>query len=195
MMRTPILVSLLLIVGGAAGTYFIGAFDSSAFLPAEKASSIIAVWACVAAFVSAAFVIQSYLETNAAFQQSQMPHLRIWVQDATGPAGEHFTCVNYENMTLNAFSDLTIHVAVKAKDVVVDLDSLFPDRMFMAGRDQRKRTFNTVKELGARGYQIESESAKAAPPRLCIAYDYTFAGRMQNVVIQEYEWRRGWHIA
>lgn len=123
-MRAPILVSLLLVASGASGTYFISVSDASAFPLAEKASSIIAVWACVAAFVSAAFFIQSYLETNAAFRLSKMPHLRIWVQDAQGPAGEHLTRVNYENMTLNAFSDLKIHVALKTKDVVVDLSSL-----------------------------------------------------------------------
>ena len=194
LMRTSILISVVLSLVGVAASYVIATWDVGSLPVAAKASTLVSLWACVAAFISAAFVIRSYLHTNRAFVLSQKPHLRIWVQNMTAKTSEqdptlvHMTAIHYENMTLNPFLDLTIGVMIRNSKVAVDLGDLFKPRMFMSGRDQRQRTFQTKKELLNRGFELSSQSATQDPPLLCISYNFTFDKRAESIEIQKYSW-------
>jgi len=97
-------------------------------------------------------------------------------------------------MTLNPFEDLTIHVNIRTPETTFDLSALFSTKMFMAGRDQRQRSFNTAKELLGRGYQLIPNATMIKPPHLCISYEFTFNQLKEIVKIQEYQWNGGWQI-
>jgi hypothetical protein len=202
-MRTSILISVALLVIGVSASYVIAAWDVAALPVAAKASTLVSLWACVAALISAAFVVRSYLQTNRAFVLSQKPHLRIWVQNMEAKTSEqdptrvHMTAIHYENMTLNPFLDLTIGIKVKTSKATIDLSDLFKPRMFMSGRDQRQRTFPTRKELLARGFELSSPNGAQDPPILCISYSFTFDKRTESIEIQKYSWdasRNQWSL-
>lgn len=196
-MRVSIVISLLLVLVGAITSYFIVTWDVASLPVSSKATTLVSLWACVSAFISAAFVIRSYLQTNRAFVLSQKPHLRIWVQNGNARTSQqdatpvHMTIVHYENMTLNPFQDLTIHVKVGNSKVSADLSELFSPKMFMSGRDQRQRSFPTKKQCLARGLDIEAEFPSDDPLKLSISYEFTFANKLEKVTIQMYFWDRG----
>lgn len=193
-MRISILISVVLLLVGVVASYVISTWDVASLPVAAKASTLVSLWACVAAFISAAFVIRSYLQTNRSFVLSQKPHLRIWVQNGEAPASAedpalvHMTAIHYENMTLNPFLDLTIGVKVKNSKVTIDLGNLFKPKMFMSGRDQRMRIFPTRNELLARGFELSSQSATQDPPILYISYSFTFDKRTELIEVQKYSW-------
>ena len=203
-MKPASYLSTLLVATGIVSSYIILTWDTAAFPIHDKASNVIALWATVAAFISAAFVIQSYIQTNLAFVLSQKPHLRIKVENLKPKKSEqdptlvHMTRILYANLTINPFEDLTIHVKVSNSKTSADLSDLFTPKMFMAGSDERQRSFITREELLAHGFEIESEFTSKDIPKLSISYNFTFNGRPEHVSIQQYIWNvesKEWNIA
>jgi hypothetical protein len=202
-MKIPTKISSFLIVLGLFGSSFILLQDTESLRLNEKISNHIALWAGVAAFISAAYVIASYLQTNYAFILSQRPHLRIRVENVMARISEqdhtlvHMTRILYENLTINPFEDLTIKVKVHNSKTVADISDLFSPKMFMAGHDARQRNFCTRTEILARGFEIESQFVASDPPKLSISYEFTFSQEVQQINIQQYAWdvtRKEWTI-
>lgn len=202
-MRISLFLTAILVSIGCTVTALILSWDPNAFKVADKTSNIISLWACIAAFVSAAFVIRSYIQTNHAFVLSQKPHLGLIVENVTINNGTdspqtHGTRIHYNNMTLNPFLDLTIKVMVKNSKATVDLSNLFSSSMFMAGQDRRQRIFSTRLELLSRGFELESEFTAKDIPQLFLSYEFTFQGALETISVQQYVWNvqaKQWQIA
>lgn len=206
MVKTPVLLSLLLLALGAVVTSLLFAYETTLELSgADLVSNLVQIWVAVAALVSVVFVVYSYLQTNRAFRASQEPHLliqlrsTIQVPNDQTPAdqGIHWTGISYQNITDNAFNDLMIRVSVTDGQHEACLDDLFRGPMFMAGRDSRTRSFTTAAHLRARGLDLEEALASEREVSLRIGYDFTFLGAAEHVDAQEYVWdvgQPGWQI-
>lgn len=205
-MKEAFLISVILIlVGGVATLLVTGNATSLKLDSAELVDTLIQIWLAVAAFVSAAFVVTSYIQTNRAFQLSQKPQLLIQVHNqvqepAEGPEkGErfHVTALSYRNLSPNQFEDLTIGLEVTAGDVHIGLEELFTPEMFMAAGDSRTRRFRTFEELDQRGFDMRAAVESGDEVLLRTGYQFEFMGKPQRVEVQDYRWdvvRNEWQL-
>ena len=153
MHKTPLFITCVLVLAAVLASLFISFSTSIELTDPELINAHLAIFACLGAFVSATFVIFSYLQTNRAFVESQRPHLLIQVQSfraresATSDRTIPMSRIEYRNITNNRFTDLTISPMVSADNQTFDLSGLFREKMTMIGLDFRQRTFNPVEEL------------------------------------------------
>lgn len=152
--------------------------------------SIIASWG---AFISATFIIYSYLQTNLAFVESQRPQLLIQVDNHFTKSPDSteknpVTEIHYRNITTNMFRELTITVRVVAKNHDIDLSDLFKHKMVMVGTDQRQRKFSPLTLLRERGLNLNQVTSAGEDVFLKLTYSYTYNSKTDTVQIQEYKW-------
>lgn len=191
MSKTPFLIIVILIIITLFACYFV--WISNELITKDRITSLISIFACSGALISATLVIFSYIHTNFAFILSQKPHLLVQVTTqkvVEGNTNNMFplTVVHYVNTTSNPFMDLSFDIKVTAGNRTVDLSDLFTKKMFMAAHDSRDRRFNTLEELGKRGLDINNEVRTGHQVVLKIIYSHTFNQKMEYIKIQEYFW-------
>ncbi|MFH1518942.1 MAG: hypothetical protein ABIE75_00015 [Candidatus Omnitrophota bacterium] len=189
-MKIPIILTFLFLVIGLAAHL---AIVNCSTLNHNRISNIIQVWACIAAFISATFVIYSYWITNQAFFLSQKPRLKVAIVD-TYPIDEstkekvHYTRINYANVSDNAFEDLTIKINLIYNNTTFSL-VLFDEKMYMAPRDVRDRYFPTKKDLKEKyAFSLEEAEKTGKEILLTTECEYTFCGKKEVVKMQKYIW-------
>ncbi|MCK5215014.1 MAG: hypothetical protein KAR05_06640 [Candidatus Omnitrophica bacterium] len=189
-MKIPIILTFLLLIIGIIAHL---AIVKCSIVNNNQISNVIQVWACIAAFISATFVIYSYWITNQSFYLSQKPRLKLAIVD-TYPIDEktkekvHYTRINYANVSDNAFEDLTIKINFIYNNTTFSL-VLFDEKMYMAPRDVRDRYFSTKKDLKEK-YAFSLEEAEKTGKEILITteYEYTFCGKKEVVKMQKYIW-------
>tara|TARA_R110002049_G_C9160924_1_gene560993 strand:- start:3574 stop:4188 length:615 start_codon:yes stop_codon:yes gene_type:complete len=203
MNKTPLLITVLLCLMAAAALSYISVSKELDLSSAELVNSYVAIGACLGAFVSATFVVFSYLQTNKAYIESQRPHLLIQIQNLVADKPDDsgnpipMSRINYKNITNNRFSDLCIEIIVSAQNREIYLDNLFRKNMAMIGHDNRNRTFNPGRELMNRGLNLQETAEAGREVNLYLNYSYTFAGVKDTVEAQMYRWdakARQWQI-
>lgn len=195
-MRTPIIISIIVLALGVAGGLYITLSDSMELCDKDLVSTLIQLSMAVAASISVAFIIYSYVITNQAFVLSQMPRLLLqaiggWVSVANGSGNSsnvHMTRIHYENRTNNAFDDLSIIVTIRSDGSIIDLGGLFSSKMYMSGGDIRDRRFNTHKELLDRGFDLVNAVRDARQVFMLLEYTHSFASENIRQKVQEYVW-------
>lgn len=188
---TPIIITVILTL--AVGLFCCYLIKSPSFnlTDYELVSSLISLFACLGAFISAVFLIYSSLIDSSAFLLSQKPSLLIQVLEITQ---DPQTCIMYRNTTKNEFNDLTIIVKLKFSGKEVDISDLFTPKMFMASEDSRTRRFETRTFLSQRGVEIDKEDQV----RLTTHYTFTFNNKFEERNGPEYLWNsqtQTWDIA
>ncbi len=204
MYKLPVIISLVLLaVAGIACTYLLKS-PQLTLTDAQLVSSLITLFACLGALISATFVVYSYLQTNRIFLLGQRPSLLIQVKSEhlkPTPQSESsapFTFIHYTNTTSNEFADLIIFVKLKLPSREIDLSDLFKPKMFMAGHDQRHRRFETLSFLASRGVDINKETTSGNQVILSPSYTFTFNGKLEERKGPEYKWNSGiqhWELA
>ena len=192
-MKIPIVITILFFVIGILGNIYLAHLS---FLNNDVVSNIIQMWACIAAVISATFVIYSYWITNQAFALSQKPRLRVAVVDVyptdtkTGQK-VHCTRINYENVSDNAFEDLTIKINLICDGKNINLENLFEPKMYMAPRDSRDRYFSTKNDIQEKsGFDFGEAETKNKEIVLSVAHEFTFCGKKEFIRMQNYIWEK-----
>ena len=194
MVRTPIAITIILI--SLAVSFSIWLLNTECFTLSDTdiISNLILIFASLGAFISATFVIWSYIHTNAAFILSQKPALLLFVNNLNVKRSEdnpelvHMTQITYKNTTNNTFYDLTVKVILNIANRTLDLSDLFTENMYMAGFDQRKRQFVTVDVLGERGVNLFELTGNGHEALLTLSYQFTFNGSLEKFEVQKYRW-------
>lgn len=203
MVRTPIIITIALIILSAMFSIWLTNTDFLKLTDAEIVSNLILISASVGAFISATFVIWSYLHTNEAFILSQKPALLIFIKNLNvkrsddNPEIVHMTQISYKNTTNNTFYDLTIKVIVKIANRTIDLSDLFTEKMYMAGYDERQRQFITVDILNERGVNLLDLTNNGHEALLTLSYQFNFNNKLENIEVQKYRWetdKRVWSL-
>lgn len=192
MARIPLVVTgALTVVALAASTYVLKCAELT---DSEAIQAQIGIFATYGALVSAAFVVYSYLQTNAAFVESQRPQLYIRVESlkvrdtASSTQTDAATRIHYKNITANQFSDLTLGIRVEAQGQVFDLSDQFRPNMIMIGYDDRQKWFKTLESLKAKGCDLAALAPSAPDVFLKLSYSYTHAGEKKSIPCQDYKW-------
>jgi len=194
MVRTPIIITIVLIVLATIFSIWLINSDSLKLTDAEVISNLILVSASLGAFISATFVIWSYIHTNAAFILSQKPALLLFINNLNvkrtddDPEIVHMTQVIYRNTTNNTFYDLTIKVVLQIANRTIDLSDLFTEKMYMAGYDERQRQEVTVDILNERGVNLLEQASNGHEALLTLSYQFTFNNNLENIEVQKYRW-------
>lgn len=197
MYRLPIIISALLIIAAVVISSYLLKSPQLALNDAQLVSSLITLFACLGALISATFVVYSYLQTNSIFLLGQRPSLLVQIVSEhlqASPQAQSpvpFTFIHYTNTTLNEFNDLTISLKLKLSNREVDLSDLFKPRMFMAGHDKRHRRFETLAFLSSRGIDINEETASGNQVTLFPSYTFTFNNKLEERKGPEYKWNSG----
>ena len=203
MAKIPVLIVVLLVLTSCLGILYLVTSETLTLNDAELVSSIISILACLGAFVSATFLVYSYVQTYKTFVENRRPQLLVWVKNLKAKNSNNpntlipLTRIHYRNITANKFFDLTIAVTVKAENRTIDLSDLFRANMTMIGLDTRKRTFNQNQMLKKQGMDIEKIAKEGNEVILNISYSYTFNKIKDIVDAQRYRWnaeRRVWEI-
>ena len=196
--RIPFFIAILLLVLGVISTIILFQRGIGLGLSvADVVSNCIQIWICVGAFISAAYVISSYMHTNMAFALSQKPHLLLQVGDQEVQRSQennemvHMTVISYQNKSDNPFYDLCLSIKVSAPNTTVDLSDLFTPKMYMAARDSRTRKFSTIDELRKRDFNLNSAVEQSQQIILSLAYEFEFNKKVEKVKVQEYFWDTG----
>jgi len=191
--RIPFFLTIFLVVLGLASTIFLLHKGIGLGLGiADIISNIIQIWICVGAFISVAYVISSYIQTNRAFILSQKPYLLLYVAEREVQRSEknkeivHVTGINYKNNSANPFYDLSLSIKISTPNTTVDLSDLFTRNMYMTAGDSRERSFITVDELKKRGFDLNAAIEQNQIIILSLAYEFTFNKRLETVNVQEY---------
>lgn len=203
MNRTPLILTLVLCLAAIVAIVVLYKSESLTLNDAEIVNALIAIAACLGAFVSATFVIFSYLQTNKAYIESQRPHMLIQIEnlvanekDSTGNPVP-MSRIHYRNITNNRFTDLSIEIVVTAQNRTISLSDLFRQNMVMIGHDSRVRTFNPCEELSKRGLELQEVASAGNEVLLKLNYEYTFVSERDIVEAQMYRWdskKREWQI-
>jgi hypothetical protein len=193
-LKVPIAITGVLAAIAAAAGFYVACSSSLVLTHSELIQAEIGIFATFGALVSAAFVIYSYIQTNRAFIESQRPQLLIQVENKRPRKNKETseevpaTFINYKNITVNQFADLTINVSVVVEHRTIDLSDLFRPRMVMIGYDQRQRWFEPLKMLKERGLDLNDVTATGHEALLKLSYSYTYGGQTNTVPCQEYKW-------
>jgi len=134
MVRTPITITVILIL--LAVSFSIWLLNTECFIlsDADIISNLILISTSLGAFISATFVIWSYIHTNEAFILSQKPALLLYVNNLKVKRSDnnleslHMTQIAYKNTTNNTFYDLTIKVILNIASRTLDLSDLFTEQ-------------------------------------------------------------------
>ena len=194
MYRVPTIITAILIVAGASTTVYLIKSTGLSLDDAQLVSSLIALFACLGALISATFVVYSYIQTNRAFLLGQKPFLLIQVKSEhlqPNPQTQGvvpFTFIDYTNTSQNEFNDLTLFVKLRVANRDVDISDLFKPKMFMAAHDQRHRRFETLSFLSERGIDINNETASGNQVILSTHYTFTFNNKLEERKGPEYKW-------
>ena len=191
-LRIKLIILFLIVVGIGLTCFAIKTTIASGIV-----SNIIQIWICVAALISAIFIIYSYIQTNLAFVLSQKPHLLLIVLERTnkGTPPAHLTQIHYENKSNNPFYDLNISVKISTQNTTVDLSDIFSPNMYMAVGDKRDWTFDTKKQLLQRGFDIDATVRANKTIILLLEYSFSFNNKKEIIKVQEYIWKKnGWSI-
>ena len=178
-LRIPIIITVILVLITVAAFCILLTSKSLRLTNAEMVNSLIAIFACLGALISATFVIYSYLMTNYAFIQSQKPYLLIQVVKGRdvieGNRTVPTTVIHYTNITDNTFLDLTMDLRVSVLDKEIDISDLFTPNIYMAARDKRNRTFKPIELLLNKcGININAKAQADNPVILKVGYKYSF---------------------
>lgn len=196
MHRVPITISVLILLAWGGTSWYLASSTQLGLTNAQRVEYLILLATAAGAFISATFVVWSYLQVNEAFALSQKPALLLFVSNSTRTRSTtnqevvHVTQIAYQNTTSNSFYDLTIGLSVTIANRTIDLSDLFTVRMYMAGRDQRLRLFVTMDELGPRGLDLNALTEKGNEAVLSLQYSFTFLRNPEVVRVQEYKWER-----
>lgn len=183
------IVSIFIISAGLFASWYLGSNENLDLDDADLVSSFIAIAASVGAFVSATFVIFSYLQTNRAFIESQRPQLLIFLDNKyNNDTNLPVSFIHYNNITNNKFDDLTIRVKIVVNGTEYSLDHLFRSDMTMIGQDCRQRKFEPYQELADVGVDMLIQEDLESKIELAITYEYTFYCKSDRVQAQKYEW-------
>jgi hypothetical protein len=194
MYRLPIFVSVSLIVAAAVISAYLLKSPCLVLNDAQLVSSLITLFACLGALISATFVVYSYLQTNNIFVLGQRPSLLIQITSEhcqPNPQAKNkvpFTFIDYTNTTVNEFTDLTITMNLRLSNREIDLSDLFKPKMFMAGHDKRHRRFETIAFLSSRGIDLNKEIATGNQVILSPSYTFTFNKKLEERMGPEYKW-------
>ncbi len=188
----PIIISSLIFAISVTGIVLI-IFNKRFLLSnAEKVHSIISIIACGGGLITATIVVYSFLQTNEAFILSQRPQLLIQVISVQEKINNKDTVpvswIRYENITQNMFNDLTISLTIRSKDKIVDLSYLFIENMQMIGKDSRRRKFYPLEEIANKGINLNEETAQGNIVYFDVKYEFTFCGKREKVLAQNYQW-------
>lgn len=187
-MYIPISITVALIFIGLVVSGYISSLSDLSLH--NRIGTIIQTWACVAASISASFVIHSYVLTNRSFIDSRRPALLLQVV-----GGFPTTQVHYENRSVNPFRDLTIKMKLNANGTIIDLSDLFSSKMYVAPWDARDRRFDTKQEFFKHGINIDAATIANERIILSLEYEYMFNGRIEIVKVQSYALgNNGWSI-
>lgn len=203
MNKIPILITVALILVATVAATYLHRSDALSLTDSELLNAHIAIAASLGAFVSATFVVFSYLQTNRAYVESQRPHLLVQIEnlkaneDNSSARLVPMTRIHYRNITTNRFTDLSLVVYIVKGKSTFNLSDLFREKMTMIGLDSRQRTFNTFTELRGRGLELQEVTSSGSVVQLIIDYEYTFNGKRDYVSAQMYRWdaaRQEWSI-
>jgi hypothetical protein len=201
--KTPIAITVFLLLVAAIASAYISRFTILQLTDADLVNAHIAIAACLGAFVSATFVVFSFLQTNKAHIESHRPHLLLQIENLQARENDEsgrlipMSMIHYRNITNNRFNDLTIIVVVTAVNRRFDLSDMFRKEMTMIGLDARQRTFNPLVELRNRGLELQDVAGEGNEVQLTIDYRHTFNGEEDYVNAQSYRWdakRQEWAI-
>ena len=175
-LRIPIIITVILVLITVAAFCILLTSKSLRLTNAEMVNSLIAIFACLGALISATFVIYSYLMTNYAFIQSQKPYLLIQVVKGRdvieGNRTVPTTVIHYTNITDN-YVTMDLRVSVLYKEI--DISDLFTPNIYMAARDKRNRTFKPIELLLNKcGININAKAQADNPVILKVGYKYSF---------------------
>jgi hypothetical protein len=154
----------------------------------EVVANIVQVWICVASFISATFVISSYVQTNAIFVLSQKPHLLLQVVGGNDSNENHHTIILYTNRSASPFYDLSLFITISTPNTTIDLSDLFSPKMYMASHDQRQRDFVTLTELEKHNFDLAYNIEKKQEIVLSLSYQFTFNNEQIKIDVQKYKW-------
>jgi len=194
MYKLPIIISSVLLVIAVVACAYLLKSSQLTLTDAQLVSSVITLFTCLGALISATFVVYSYLQTNRIFLLGQRPSLLIQVtSDHLNPTPQSentvpFTFIHYTNTTSNEFDDLTILVKLRIGTREIDLSDLFKPNMFMAGHDKRHRRFETLSFLASHGADINKEITSGNQVILSLSYTFTFNSKLEERKGPEYKW-------
>lgn len=203
MNKTPLFITLALFLTAAFASAYLSFSTKLQLTDSELVNAHIAIVACLGAFVSATFVIFSYLQTNRAFVEAQRPHLLVQIENLKAKENDTseslipMSRIHYRNIANNRFTDLTIILLVTAINRTFSLSELFREEMTMIGLDARQRTFNPITELRSRGLELQDVASQGNEVILTVDYKYTFNDKQDYVNAQTYRWdarRQEWSI-
>jgi hypothetical protein len=204
MYKLPIIISSVLFAIAVVVCAYLLTSSKLTLTDAQLVSSLITLFTCLGALISATFVVYSYLQTNRIFLLGQRPSLLIQVtseQLIPIPQSKNsvpFTTIHYTNTTSNEFDDLTILVKLTLGSREIDLSDLFKPKMFMAAYDQRHRQFETLSFLASHGVDINKEITSGNQVMLSLSYTFTFNSKLEERKGPEYKWNyeiQRWELA
>lgn len=192
MYKVPTIITAILIIIAASATAYLIKSTSLFLNDAQLVSSLIALFGCLGALISATFVVYIYIQTNRVFLIGQKPFLLIQIQSKklqTNPQGfVSVTSINYMNTSQNEFNNLTLYVKLQVRNRKWDISDLFTPNMFMAAQDQRQKNFKTLSYLSKRGIDINKATAFGYQVILYTNYTFTFNNKLEDRQGPEYIW-------
>ena len=192
MYRIPTIITAILIIIAASATAYLIKSTSLSLNDAQLVSSLIALFGCLGALISATFVVYIYIQTNRVFLIGQKPFLLIQIQSKklqTNPQGVvSVTSINYTNTSQNEFNDLTLYVKLQVRNRKWDISDLFTPNIFMAAQDRRQKNFKTLSYLSKRGMDINKATAFGYQVLLSTYYTFTFNNKLEDRQGPEYKW-------
>lgn len=192
MYRIPTITTAILIIIAASATAYLIKSTSLFLNDAQLVSSLIALFGCLGALISATFVVYIYIQTNRVFLIGQKPFLLIQIQSKklqTNPHGVvSVTSINFTNTSQNEFNDLTLYVKLQVRNRKWDISDLFTPNMFMAAQDRKQKNFKTLPYLSKRGLNINKATAFGYQVLLSTYYTFTFNNKLEDRQGPEYKW-------
>lgn len=180
----PILISAILTCLSFVAIFMINTSSSICLTDSQFINSTIAILACLGGFISATFVIYSYIQTNKAFLIGLKPSLLIQVASENNQT----TLIHYTNTSNNEFIDLTIVLDLKIGNKKINLNDLFKAKMSMAAHDKRHKRINTCNEVNQRGIDLNKEVNSGNNAILITSYTYSFNEKIETRIGAEYKW-------
>lgn len=197
-MRTPIIVSLvLLFLGGGFSFWMHGQnLENKDFL-----ALIISTVGTVGALISAVFLIYGYLVSLSAFKESQKPKILLqvhnrWITLDTSDQSVHETVIVYSNVSSNECKGLILHACIINDREVFNIPRLFSCPMNVPPNDSRTRDFPTKTYLSENGID-KSVIDNLDKYKLRVEYSFSTMGEVVDS-FYDYTWdpaREKWNIA
>lgn len=194
MYRIPTIITAILIIIAASATAYLIKSTSLSLNDAQLVSSLIALFGCLGALISATFVVYIYIQTNRVFLIGQKPCLLIQIQNKklqTNPQQKgvvSVTSITITNTSQNEFNDLTLYVNLQVWKKKLDISDLFTPNMFIAAQDRRQMNFKTLSYLSKRGMEIKQATVNGYSVILSTHYTFTFNNKLEERQGPDYKW-------